>query len=160
MGKVVFGVEELVAELEIARSQGKRVVFTNGCFDVLHVGHVRLLEAGRRQGEVLVVGVNSDEHVRRGKGEDRPIFPEGERKEILAALKVVDFVIGFPEETSANLILRVRPEVFVKGADYEASLPREEVKAAKEVGARVVFIPLVVGHSSSNVFPKLRSGGG
>lgn len=155
MGKVVSSVTELLAELEPARGRGRRIVFTNGCFDILHVGHVRLLEAARSQGDVLVIGVNSDDYVRQTKGEGRPIFPEAERKEILAALRSVDFVIGFSERTSANLIRQVKPDLFVKGGDYRASLPPEESQAAREVGATVVFLPLVPGHSSSQTFARM-----
>ena len=151
MSKVVCSVDELLAQLSAAGKQGRTVVLTNGCFDILHLGHIRLLEAAKSQGDVLVVGVNTDDHVRRTKGQGRPVFPEAERKELLAALQSVDLVIGFSEDTSANLIRRIGPDLFVKGADYEASLPMEERRAAREVGATVVFVPLVPGRSSSDV---------
>ena len=133
-----------------------RVVFTNGVFDLLHAGHVALLEAARAEGDVLVVGVNSDASVRRlGKGPDRPLVPEGERARVLAALAAVDCVVLFDEDTPLALIRRLRPDVLVKGADYA----REAIVGAAEVegwGGRVVRVPLVEGKSTTALLRNLR----
>ena len=137
-------------------AQRGRVVFTNGVFDLLHAGHVALLEAARAEGDVLVVGVNSDASVRRlGKGPDRPLVPEGERARVLAALAAVDCVVLFEEDTPLALIRRLRPDVLVKGADYA----REAIVGGDEVegwGGRVVRVPLVEGKSTTDLLRNLR----
>jgi D-beta-D-heptose 7-phosphate kinase/D-beta-D-heptose 1-phosphate adenosyltransferase len=132
------------------RRAGRRVVFTNGVFDLLHVGHVTLLEKARRLGDFLIVGVNSDRSVRRLKGPGRPVVPLHERLELLAALEAVDCVVPFGEPTPARLIAAIRPGVLVKGGDYrkDAIVGREVVEAA---GGRVVRVPLVAGRSSSKL---------
>jgi rfaE bifunctional protein nucleotidyltransferase chain/domain len=133
------------------------VAFTNGVFDLLHGGHVALLEAARAAGDALVVGVNSDASVRRlGKGPDRPLVAEGERARLLAALAAVDCVVLFHEDTPLALIERLHPDVLVKGADYA----REAIVGAAEVehwGGRVVRVPLVEGKSTTDLVRKLRS---
>jgi len=133
------------------------VVFTNGVFDLLHVGHVSLLEAARAQGAALVVGVNSDASVRRlGKGADRPLVPEAERARLLAALACVDGVVLFDDDTPLALIQALRPDVLVKGADYEPS----QIVGATDVegwGGRVVRIPLVPNRSTTDLVRRLRS---
>jgi D-beta-D-heptose 7-phosphate kinase/D-beta-D-heptose 1-phosphate adenosyltransferase len=132
-------------------------VFTNGVFDLLHGGHVALLEAARAVGEALVVGVNSDASVRRlGKGSDRPLVAEGERARLLAALAAVDCVVLFDEDTPLALIERLHPDVLVKGADYTP----EAIVGAAEVegwGGRVVRVPLVEGKSTTDLVRKLRA---
>jgi rfaE bifunctional protein nucleotidyltransferase chain/domain len=137
-------------------AQAGPVVFTNGVFDLLHVGHVSLLEAARAQGAALVVGVNSDASVRRlGKGADRPLVPEAERARLLAALACVDGVVLFDEDTPLALIQALRPDVLVKGADYEPS----QIVGAAEVegwGGRVVRIPLVANRSTTDIVRRLR----
>jgi D-beta-D-heptose 7-phosphate kinase/D-beta-D-heptose 1-phosphate adenosyltransferase len=133
------------------------VAFTNGVFDLLHGGHVALLEAARAAGDALVVGVNSDASVRRlGKEPDRPLVAEGERARLLAALAAVDCVVLFHEDTPLALIERLHPDVLVKGADYA----REAIVGAAEVegwGGRVVRVPLVEGKSTTDLVRKLRS---
>jgi D-beta-D-heptose 7-phosphate kinase/D-beta-D-heptose 1-phosphate adenosyltransferase len=133
------------------------VVFTNGVFDLLHSGHVALLEAARAAGDALVVGVNTDASVRRlGKGPDRPLVAEGERARLLAALAAVDCVVLFDADTPLALIERLRPDVLVKGADYA----REAIVGAAEVegwGGRVVRVPLVEGKSTTDLVRKLRA---
>jgi len=132
-------------------------VFTNGVFDLLHTGHVALLEAARAEGVALVVGVNTDASVRRlGKGSERPLVPEGERVRLLAALAAVDCVVLFEEDTPLALIDHLRPDVLVKGADYA----REAIVGAAEVegwGGRVVQVPLVAGKSTTDLVRKLRT---
>ena len=142
------------------RKSGKRIVFTNGCFDLLHIGHVRYLERAGSLGDVLVVGVNSDRSVRKLKGSGRPLMPEGERAEILAALSFVDYVTIFEEDTPAELIEKIKPDVLVKGSDYGK---REIVgrDVVEEGGGRVVRIPLVRGRSTKGLIRKIvRSYGG
>lgn len=137
-------------------AQAGPVVFTNGVFDLLHIGHVTLLEAARAQGAVLVVGVNSDASVRRlGKGTDRPFVPEAERARVLAALACVDGVVLFEEDTPLAVIRALRPDVLVKGADYEPS----QIVGAADVdgwGGRVVRIPLVPNRSTTELVRRLR----
>lgn len=136
------------------RSLGERVVFTNGCFDLLHVGHVRYLNAARALGDHLVVGLNSDASVRRLKGPGRPVTPESERAEILCALAAVDAVVFFGEDTPLGLIEAVDPDVLAKGGDWalEAIVGREFVEGR---GGRVVTIPIVTGRSTSNLLCRM-----
>ena len=144
--------------LQLAGREGRgprRVVFTNGCFDLLHPGHIHTLEAARALGDLLVVGVNSDRSVRALKGADRPVVAEAERAEILAALEAVDFVVIFDSETPRELIARLLPDVLVKGADWGADeiVGRAEVEAA---GGRVASIPLQPGYSTSDILQAIR----
>jgi D-beta-D-heptose 7-phosphate kinase/D-beta-D-heptose 1-phosphate adenosyltransferase len=139
-----------------ARDAGRRVVFTNGVFDLLHPGHVRYLQQARALGELLVVGINSDRSVRANKGPDRPITCEGERAEILAALDCVDAVTIFDEETPLQVIAALQPDVLVKGADWaaDAIVGRDIVEAR---GGKVVRVPIEQGHSTSAIVQKIRS---
>ena len=141
------------------RARGLRLVFTNGCFDILHVGHVRYLRQARALGDALLVAVNSDRSVRALKGAGRPVMSEGERAELLAALAAVDFVTVFDEESPRALIKEVLPDVLVKGGDYapEEIHGREEVEAA---GGRVVSLPFVEGASTTNIIERLKKAGG
>lgn len=150
----VVGQNELFDLLAEVKRAGKGVVFTNGCFDLLHPGHVRLLEKAREQGDVLVVGVNSDESVRGNKGSDRPILPEAERAEILASLAFVDYVVIFNEPTPRSLIAKILPNVLVKGADWgpDAVVGREEVEAT---GGTVISIPIEAGQSTSSIIERI-----
>jgi rfaE bifunctional protein nucleotidyltransferase chain/domain len=138
---------ELVDEL---KRQGKRVVFTNGCFDVLHPGHVRVFAEARKFGDVLIVAVNSDRSVRELKGPARPIMPENERAEILAALEAVDYVTIFDEASVQPVIARLLPDVLVKGGDWgpDGIVGRADVEAA---GGTVVSVPVVPGFSTSGI---------
>lgn len=146
--------EQLIRELGRVNRGTHRVVFTNGCFDLLHPGHVRCLEQARSLGDRLVVALNSDESVRRLKGAPRPLLPESERAELLAALEAVDFVVVFSQPTPRELIARLLPDVLVKGGDWEtaAIVGRAEVEAA---GGKVVSIPLEAGYSTSQLFAKI-----
>ena len=142
--------EELRAILEDVRKQGKRIVFTNGCFDLLHVGHVRYLEEAKGLGDILVVGMNSDRSVRNLKGPERPILPEEERAEILSGLGCVDYVTLFDEADPFQLISQLKPSILVKGGDWtrETTVGREVVE---ESGGEVVILPFVQGSSTSNL---------
>jgi D-beta-D-heptose 7-phosphate kinase/D-beta-D-heptose 1-phosphate adenosyltransferase len=148
--------EALAAFVADLRARGLRLVFTNGVFDLLHPGHVRYLQAARSHGDALIVGVNADASVRRNKGSDRPIQPERERAEILAALACVDAVAIFDEDTPAQLIDRVQPDVLVKGADWPADgiVGREAVEGR---GGVVIREPIEPGHSTSAMIEKVRS---
>ena len=136
------------------KSHGKKIVFTNGCFDILHAGHVRYLTAAKTFGDVLIVGLNSDESVRRLKGASRPINSQLDRAEVLLGLKAVDHVIIFGEQTAEALIAEVKPNVYVKGGDYTLdTLP--EAKVVQKFGGRVEFVNLVAGRSTTNIVEKI-----
>ncbi len=138
------------------RAAGKAVVFANGAFDLLHVGHVRYLEAARREGGWLAVGINSDASVRRAKGPSRPVLPEAERAEIVAALACVDAVAIFPEDSPAALIKALRPEVHAKGTDYSAdSVPERDVVAA--YGGRTAIVGDPKHHATTDVIERIRA---
>ena len=147
--------DNLSAFAAALRAHGQRIVFTNGCFDILHVGHVRYLGAARALGDCLVVGLNSDASVRRLKGPERPVNEEADRAEVLDALRAVDYVTIFDEPTAAELIEIIRPDVYVKGGDYTiATLPEAEI--VRGYGGRVEFIDLVPERSTTQVIEKLR----
>jgi D-beta-D-heptose 7-phosphate kinase/D-beta-D-heptose 1-phosphate adenosyltransferase len=150
--------EELILRVREAKRNGQRVVFTNGCFDLLHPGHVRCLEQARELGHMLVVAINSDASVRRLKGAGRPVVSQEERAEVLAALAAVDYVTVFDEDTPQQIIARVLPDVLVKGGDWGPDLivGRAEVEAA---GGRVVSIPLEPGYSTSALLERIRAVG-
>ena len=132
------------------KSQGRRVVLANGCFDLLHVGHIRYLQDARQLGDVLMVAVNSDASVRRLKGRGRPLVPLAERAEILSALSSVDFVVPFEADTVEELVRRLRPDVHAKGTDYtEASVPERE--AVQAVGGRVEIVGDAKAHSTRDL---------
>lgn len=147
--------DNLSAFAAALRAHGQRIVFTNGCFDILHVGHVRYLGAARALGDCLVVGLNSDASVRRLKGPERPVNEEADRAEVLDALRAVDYVTIFDEPTAAELIEIIRPDVYVKGGDYTiATLPEAEI--VRGYGGCVEFIDLVPERSTTRVIEKLR----
>lgn len=145
---------ERVAEL---RGNGKRIVATNGCFDLLHPGHVRYLKAARALGDILVVGINADQSVRTLKGTGRPLNNENDRAELVAALESVDLVTIFPEVLATRFIECTAPNVYVKGGDYTSeTLNPEERTALKKIGARIEIVPFEKGHSTSSLLEKLR----
>jgi D-beta-D-heptose 7-phosphate kinase/D-beta-D-heptose 1-phosphate adenosyltransferase len=158
MGEVVER-EALLAWRAGLRAAGKRVVFTNGCFDLLHRGHVEYLAAARRLGDALVVGVNDDDSVRRLKGTGRPLVGAADRAVVLAALAAVDRVVLFAEDTPAELIRLVLPDVLVKGGDYarDAVVGRDVVEAA---GGEVILIPFRAGYSTSAILARARETAG
>jgi D-beta-D-heptose 7-phosphate kinase/D-beta-D-heptose 1-phosphate adenosyltransferase len=151
----MLDVDALAAFVRDARAAGHRVVFTNGVFDILHPGHVRYLQAARAHGDVLVVGINSDASVRRNKGPARPINPQEERAEVVAALACVDAVSIFDDDTPADIIRRVQPDVLVKGADWPADqiVGRDTVEAR---GGRVVLEPVEPGYSTSAIVERVK----
>ena len=146
--------ESLRAKLDGLRAQGKKIAFTNGCFDILHVGHVRYLREAKKTADILVLALNSDSSVRSIKGEKRPLVTESERAEVLAALEFIDFVTIFPELTPLELINFLRPDVLIKGGDWPENkvVGREEVR---QWGGRVAIIPEVEGKSTTNVVEKI-----
>jgi D-beta-D-heptose 7-phosphate kinase/D-beta-D-heptose 1-phosphate adenosyltransferase len=149
--------EHIAQEAHRLRSTGRKVVFTNGCFDLLHPGHLDLLTRARALGDALVVAINSDNSVRRMKGPDRPVFPESERGEILSALSMVDFVCTFDEDTPLETILEIRPDILVKGADWT-----DNIVGSREVegwGGKVVALPLVEGQSTTGIIERVLHGG-
>jgi D-beta-D-heptose 7-phosphate kinase/D-beta-D-heptose 1-phosphate adenosyltransferase len=154
MSGKILSTDELLRERERLREAGKRLVFTNGCFDILHVGHIRYLQAARATGDALVVAINSDRSVRELKGEGRPIMNEAERAEMLAALGAVDYVTVFDAVSPRGLITSLLPDVLVKGGDYalDEIHGREEVEAA---GGRVLSLPFVEGASTSSIIEKI-----
>jgi rfaE bifunctional protein nucleotidyltransferase chain/domain len=152
----VISRHEIVSALTTRRSQGQRVVFTNGCFDLMHVGHTRYLQAAKDLGDLLVVGVNTDRSVRDlNKGSDRPIVPEQQRAEVLAALACVDYVVLFDEADPGRLIAEIQPDVLVKGGDWtpDKIIGRETVEAR---GGVVKTLPLVPGVSTTAIVERIR----
>ncbi len=148
-----IGLSALLKKVHSARWQGRRVVFTNGCFDILHVGHIRLLEKAKGLGDLLVVGLNSDASVRALKGPHRPVNPEKVRAEVLAALSSVDFIVIFSETTPEKIIQKIRPHVLVKGGDWK----KRGVVGGKFVascGGKVYLFPVVRGYSTTKLLRK------
>ncbi len=158
MHPAILTLEEAVVRFGRGERNG-RVVFTNGCFDLLHPGHIRGFELARQMGDVLIVGLTSDASVRQLKGPTRPVTPELERAEILVSLEAVDAVVIFDELTPRDVISRLLPDVLVKGGDWPGDqiVGREEVEAA---GGRVVSIPIVTGYSTTTILEKIRGGFG
>lgn len=154
MGTVI-ALDDLPALANRLRAEGQRIVLTNGCFDLLHVGHLRYLKAAKALGDVLVVGVNGDATVGRLKGPGRPFVPAAERVELVAGLEPVDYALVFETPTAADLLLTAKPDVYVKGGDYHpGNLP--EAEAARSVGTELVFVPLVKGRSTTMLAAKVR----
>ena len=155
MHPAVLTLEEIILRFGREKRNGKRVVFTNGCFDLLHPGHIESLETARAMGDVLIVGINSDESVRTLKGPGRPVIPAEERAEILASLECVDAVLIFEELTPQRVIAALLPDVLVKGGDWPGNqiVGREEVEAA---GGKVVRVEVVEGYSTSEILRKIR----
>jgi len=150
--------EKLFEWREEQRKGGRRVVATNGCFDLLHVGHVRFLQEAKKRGDLLIVGVNGDRSVRELKGEGRPVNGEADRAEVVAGLGCVDAVVIFPEKRATEFLRAVRPEVYVKGGDYQADqLDKDEVVAVKEGGGEVQVLALTPGRSTTAVLKKLKT---
>lgn len=141
--------------VETLKAQNKKVVFTNGCFDILHVGHLRYLNEAKKQGDVLIIGVNSDSSVKRLKGETRPINNQFDRAELLCGLKAVDYAVIFEEDTPEELIATLKPSIHVKGGDYKKEdLP--ETKIVESYGGEVRILSFVEGKSTTNIVNKIK----
>ena len=137
------------------KAEGKKIVFTNGCFDILHVGHVRYLNEAKALGDILILGLNSDSSVKSLKGSNRPINNESDRAEVLSALKAIDYVVIFDEKTAENIVGEVKPDIYAKGGDYSIdTLP--EAKIVAEHGGKTVLLQLVDGKSSTNIINKCK----
>ncbi len=150
----VTSLKRLTGELKAARKKGKKVVFTNGCFDIIHAGHVRYLKKARSRGDILVVGLNSDSSVRGIKGESRPIVPQNERAEVLSALSSVDRIVIFNDPTPIRLIKAIKPDILAKGADWAAKdIVGGDV--VRENGGKIARITLVKGRSTTNIIKKI-----
>ncbi|MEI7473494.1 MAG: D-glycero-beta-D-manno-heptose 1-phosphate adenylyltransferase [bacterium] len=155
MGKVLSK-NELLAEISELKNDNKTVVTTNGCFDILHVGHVRYLAQAKNEGDILVIALNSDSSVRGLKGPTRPVNKEEDRAEVLANLLSVDYVVLFNESTPESLLADIKPDIHVKGGDYDINnLP--EAKVIHENGGKVVFMPMVEGKSTTNIINKVKN---
>lgn len=156
MNAKIVDLEELSDRSEKLRAAGKKLVATNGCFDLLHVGHVRYLQTARALGDLLAVGLNSDRSVRELKGSGRPIITESDRAEVLAALGCVDLVTIFPEMRATRFLAAARPAIYVKGGDYSSEALNEEERAAlKQIGAEIHFIPFEPGYSTSQLLEQI-----
>jgi D-beta-D-heptose 7-phosphate kinase / D-beta-D-heptose 1-phosphate adenosyltransferase len=154
----ILPLDVLLPALERHRREGLRICFTNGCFDLLHAGHVESLEFARAQGDLLVVGLNDDASVRQIKGDDRPVYPEADRARILAALEAVDYVVIFGEPRAENIIRAVRPDILIKGQDWQGKTV-DGGEFVQSYGGRVILAPLLAGRATSKTIGKLRSGG-
>ncbi len=157
MNTKVVNADDLAATSCALRAEGRKLVLTNGCFDLLHVGHVRYLKAARALGDALAVAINGDESVRALKGEGRPLIPEAQRAEIVAALESVNYVVIFPELRATALIEKIQPAIYVKGGDYTAeTLNADERTALDKVGAEIRIVPFETGHSTSGLIDKMK----
>lgn len=153
----IKNLEEIKEITDQLKNNSKKIVFTNGCFDILHIGHTRLLEAAKSHGDVLIIGLNSDSSIKKIKGPDRPIIPENERAELLSALSCIDYIVFFEEDTPINLIKELQPEVIVKGGDYA----KETVCGAdfvEQKGGKVVIVPLVKDKSTTGLIGRISGG--
>ena len=151
--------EEIKAIVNQARNNGKRVAFTNGCFDLLHRGHVHVLRQAKACGDLLIVGINSDESVKQIKGAARPVLPESDRCELLGAMEMVDYVILFNEPDPHNLISALRPDVLVKGGDWNAG-KIIGADVVEETGGRVVVVPYIKGFSTTEIIERIKNSDG
>jgi rfaE bifunctional protein nucleotidyltransferase chain/domain len=157
MSEKIVNPDRLAAIADSLRAQGRKLVLTNGCFDLLHVGHVRYLQAARTLGDALAVAINGNDSVRVLKGAGRPLNTESDRAEIVAALDCVDYAVLFPEERVTRLIEEVRPSIYVKGGDYTpASLHPEERAALEKIGAEIRILPFEPGHSTSGLIERMK----
>ena len=157
MSGKILDPDRLAAIADSFRKQGRKLVLTNGCFDLLHVGHVRYLQAARALGDALAVAINGDASVRALKGEGRPLNTETDRAEIVAALECVDHAVIFPEVRVTRLIEKVRPSIYVKGGDYtRATLHPEEQTALEKIGAEIRILPFEPGYSTSELIERMK----
>ena len=156
MSPKIVELEQVFHRCDKLRAAGKRLVATNGCFDLLHIGHVRYLQAARALGDFLAVGLNGDRSVRELKGSGRPITKESDRAELLGALQCVDLVTVFPHIRATQFILAIKPAIYVKGGDYTAeTLDEEERAVLKEIGAEIRLVPFEAGYSTSGLIDQI-----
>jgi rfaE bifunctional protein nucleotidyltransferase chain/domain len=154
MGKVI-GNDDLVKVIKDIKENKKTIVLTNGCFDILHIGHARYLEEAKKLGDYLFIGINSDNSVKKLKGNDRPLNNENDRAELLSYFSSIDYLVIFNEDTADNLILKIKPDIYAKGGDYTIeSLP--EAETISKVGARAAFISFVDGYSTTRLIEKTK----
>lgn len=154
----LLSADELAAARDTLAAAGRRLVFTNGCFDLLHVGHVRYLQGARTLGDALAIGLNADDSIRALKGPDRPLNRAGDRAEVLAALACVDYVTIFDEPRATRLLATVRPQVYAKGGDYRLETLNPEERAALEAaGSEIRFVPMVPGRSTTGLLERIKS---
>ncbi len=152
----LVSIETIKTFQEKFNRKGKIIVFTNGCFDIVHAGHVNYLNSAKSYGDVLIIGLNNDNSVKKLKGETRPINNEYDRAEVLAGLYSVDFIIFFSEDNPLNLIKQIKPNIYVKGADYiTKNFP--EKKEVETYGGKIIFVPLLKGRSTTNIINKVKS---
>lgn len=157
MSGKILDPDRLAAVADSLRGQGRKLVLTNGCFDLLHIGHVRYLQAARALGDALAVAINGDNSVRALKGDGRPLNAERDRAEIVAALGCVDYVVVFPEERATRLLEKVRPSIYSKGGDYTpATLHPEERAALEKIGAEIRILPFEPGQSTSGLIERMK----
>ena len=157
MKEKIVGAADLAVVAQTLRDAGRKLVLTNGCFDLLHLGHVRYLQAARALGDALAVAINGDDSVRNLKGDGRPLNPEDDRAEVVAALECVDHVVIFPEVRATRLLEQVRPSIYVKGGDYTPeTLHPEERAALEKIGAEIRILPFEPGYSTSALLEKLK----
>lgn len=155
MGQIVQ-LKELLNILEKLKTEKKQIVTTNGCFDILHVGHVRYLNQAKELGDILIICLNTDKSVKKLKGDSRPVNTELDRAEVLAGLKSVDYVILFDEDTPSELLAEIKPDIHVKGGDYDVNtLP--EAKIIQQFGGKIKFLPFVQGKSTTGIINKINS---
>ena len=147
----ILTLEKLKNFLKKAKKEGKKIVFTNGCFDILHSGHVRIIEFAKSKGDLLILGLNSDSSVKRLKGPSRPVNKQNDRAIVVSALEAVDGVVLFKEDTPLNLIKIIKPDILVKGADYTT-----DNVVGREYAGKVVLCPLVKGKSTTNIIKKVK----
>lgn len=157
MKNKIMDLDSLLVEVEKHRKQSKKIISTSGCFDILHAGHVIYLEEAKSKGDILIILLNSDTSVKQLKGEERPIVPQEERAAVIAGLGAVDYVCIFSEKTPCDVIGKIKPDVVIKGGDYEGKhIPEMEITA--EYGGRVEYVVMVDGCSSTNIIEKVKRG--
>ena len=148
--------EALIKIISENRSQNKKIIWTNGCFDILHVGHVEYLAGAKKLGDILIVGLNSDESVRRLKGTDRPLFNQTERAKVLNAVEFVDYIFIFDEPSPLNLLNRLKPDFYVKGGDYNIeTINQEERRCVESYGGKISILPMIKGASTTKIIEKI-----
>jgi glycerol-3-phosphate cytidylyltransferase len=152
----VLNLDQILEILQDLKKQGKIIVTTNGCFDIIHVGHIKYLKQAKSLGDILIVGLNTDKSVKKLKGPTRPVNQENDRAEVLASLNPVDYVVLFDEDTPVELLGKIKPNIHVKGGDYDLNtLP--EAKTVQDINGKIVFIPFIDGKSTTKIIEKIKT---